>query len=157
MPLSPLLPIAGVAAASLAREAASAVESGLSFAAELMRQGRGEAAVPATGNWEINQAREQFTAVLWQFARRLKQHLAAAGLVVSGPIELAADGLGAIEVGGNHPQAPTIEALLAADDSLREQFASLAERYELLSDGGRRHEFALLIDGDEAEVIASKP
>jgi hypothetical protein len=60
-------------------------------------------------------------------------------------------------VGDSHPQQAVIEQLLAADDSLRQQFASLAEGYELLSDGSSRHEFELLIDGDEAEVIASKP
>ena len=151
--MSALLPIAGVAAASLAREAVSAVGNGLSFAAELVRQGRGEPAATAAGPSELTTAREQFTAALSQFARRLRQHLEAAGLAVSGPIELAADGLGGIAVGGRHPQGGAIEALLAADESLREQFASLAAGYELL-EGGDRHEFGLLIDGDEAEVIA---
>lgn len=151
--MSALLPIAGVAAASLAREAVSAVGSGLSFAAELVRQGRSEATESEAQESEFGAAREQFAAALSQFARRLRQHLEAAGLAVSRPIELAADGLGGIDVGGNHPQQATIEDLLAADDSLREQFASLAEGYELLSDGSSRHEFGLLIDGDEAEVI----
>ena len=153
MATSALLPIVGVAAASLAREAASAVGSGLSFAAELMRQGRGVGAETSQAQSELDSFRERFTAALSQFSRRLKQHLTAAGLVVSGPIELAADGLGGIEVGGNHPQRGSIESLLAADESLREQFTSLAEGFELLSDGGRRHEFGLLIDGDEAEVL----
>jgi hypothetical protein len=154
MAVSALLPIAGVAAASLAREAVSTVGSGLSFAAELVRQGRGEATEPAAGKSEFAAAREQFTAALSQFARRLRQHLEAAGLSISGPIELAADGLGGIEVGGNHPQQGAIEQLLAVDESLRDQFASLAEGFELLSDDKGRHEFGLLIDGDEAEVIA---
>jgi len=157
MAVSALLPIAGVAAVSLAREAVSAVGSGLSFAAELVRQGRGDGASPAADESAITAAREQFTAALSQFAKRLRQHLEAAGMAVSGPIELAADGLGGIEVGGNHPQQAAIEELLAADGSLREQFVSLAEGYELLSDGSRRHEFGLLIDGNHAEVIASKP
>ena len=155
MAMSALLPFAGVAAASLAREAVSAVGSGLSFAAELVRQGRGEAPEPATGESEFSAAREQIAAALSQFARRLRQHLEAAGLAVSGPIELVADGLGGIEVGGNHPQQSSIEQLLAADESLRDQFASLAEGFELLSDDTGRREFGLLIDGDEAEVIAS--
>ncbi len=153
---SALLPIAGVAAASLVREAATAVGSGLSFAAELVRQGRGEGAEPSQGQSEPSALGEQFTAALSQFARRLAQHLAAAGLVVSGPIELAADGLGGIEVRGNHPQSNAIESLLAADESLREQFAALAEGYERFH-GGSRHEFGLLIDGDEVEVLASRP
>jgi hypothetical protein len=155
MPVSSLLSIAGIAAAgSLAREAVSAVGSGLSFAAELARQGKGEEIAPATG--ERDSAQEQFTAALSQFARRLQQHLAAAGLAVTAPIELAADGLGGIDVSGNHPQQSAIEQLLATDEALREQFAALAE-YDAQLTGGSRHEFGLLIEGDAAEVFHSKP
>ena len=152
MSAASLLPIAGVAAASLAREAVSAVSNGLSFAAELVRQGRGAESAPTAAESQLAAAREQFSAALSQFARRLRQHLEAAGLAVGGPIELTADGLGGIEVGGAHPQSATIEALLAADNSLREQFAALADGYELL-EAGSRHEFGLLVDGDQGEVI----
>jgi len=156
MAVSALLPIAGVAAASLAREAIGAVGSGLSFAAELVRQNKGDAPERTAGQSELAAARGQFTAALSQFARRLRQHLESVGLAVAGPIELAADGLGGMEVGGQHPQQGAIEQLLAVDESLREQFAALAEGYEQLA-GSSRHEFGLLIDGDEAEVITAKP
>ena len=152
MALSALLPIAGVAAASLAREAIGAVGSGLSFAAELVRQGPGDAPEPAAAQAEFAAVRKQFTAALAQFARRLRQHLEAAGLAVAGSIELTADGLGGIEVGGNHPQQGAIEQLLSVDESLREQFASLADLHEQLA-GSSRHEFGMLIDGVDAEVI----
>ncbi len=127
--------------------------SGLSFAAELVRQGRGGEAELTAGQSQIASARAEFVAALSQFARRLAQHLQAAGLAVSGPIELAADGLGGIGVGEHHPQSGAIGALLAADDALRDQFAALAERFEQLSDNNSRHEFGLLIDGERAEVI----
>jgi hypothetical protein len=154
MAATSLLSIAGVAAAAtLAREAVSAVGSGLSFAAELARQGREEETAPADGR---DSAQEQFATVLAQFARRLHQRLASAGLATSVPIELAADGLGGIDVGDSHPQQAAIEQLLAADDSLREQFAALAERHSQTT-GNSRHEFGLLIEGDVAEVLASKP
>jgi hypothetical protein len=150
MPVSSLLSIAGIAAAgSLAREAVSAVGSGLSFAAELARQGRREEIAPATG--ERDSAQEQFTAALSQFARRLQQRLAAAGLAVTAPIELAADGLGGIDVSGNHPQQSAIEQLLASDEGLREQFAALAEDHALLT-GESRHEFGVMIDGESFRV-----
>jgi len=155
MPVSSLLSIAGIAAAgSLAREAVSAVGSGLSFAAELARQGRGEVIAPATD--ERDSAQQQFATALSQFARRLRQHLAAAGLAVSAPIELSADGLGGIDVGSNHPQQAAIDQLLASDEALRGQFAALAEHHADLT-GSSRHEFGLLIEGDAAEVFASKP
>jgi hypothetical protein len=142
---------------SLAREAVSAAGSGLSFAAELVRQGRTAANEPQASDSGITAARQQFAAALTQFARRLQQHLKSAGLAVAGPIELAADGLRGIEVGSNHPQQAAIEQLLAGDDSLREQFAALAEGYEQFFEGSSRHDFGLLIDGDEAEVIPKMP
>lgn len=153
MPVSSLLSIAGIAAAgSLAREAVSAVGSGLSFAAELARQGRGEELAPATD--ERDSAQEQFAAALSQFARRLQQRLAAAGLAVTAPLELAADGLGGIDVGGNHPQRSAIEQLLASEEALREQFAALAEHHAEMT-GVSRHEFGLLIDGEAVEAAAT--
>jgi hypothetical protein len=152
MSASALLPIAGVAVAALAGEAASALGSGLSFAAELLRPSTDEGAGPAAPSSSLPSARERFAASLAQFARRLKQHMEAAGLAASGPIEIAADGLGGIDVANQHPQGSMIEALFESDSGLRDQFTALAEAYELLGDGSR-HEFGLLIDGENAELI----
>ena len=156
MSATALLPIVGVAAAAAIREAASAVGSGLSFAAELVRQGRAGEAQPPSGQTDTPAAGEQFSAALAQFVRRLKEHLSAAGLAISGRLELRADGLGGIGVGSEHPQSSEIESVLTADDALRDEFAALAEGYTLL-EGGSRHEFGLLVRGDQAEVMNSKP
>ena len=152
MSASALLPIAGVAAATLAREAISAVGSGLSFAAELMRQGRGEEADAAAEASPLAAARASLAEGLTAFARRLRQQLAAAGLAVSSPIELYADGLGGVEVGGEHPLSKAIEAIVAADESLRQQFTALGGANERLN-GQDKHEFGLSIDGARTDVI----
>jgi hypothetical protein len=147
--MSPLMPIATAAAASLAREAVAAIGSGLSFAAELVRQDQATQPARAGGP---PAARAQLAHSLQQFAGRLRHRLVQAGLSLAGTIELAADGLGGIEVGGSHPHKAAIEELLAADESLVAHFRSLAEQSALLT-GDSRHHFRLLIDEDGAEPI----
>jgi hypothetical protein len=150
--LSPLASVGGIAALAAVREAASAVSSGLSFAAELVRQGRGEEpaasdAIPA------DTAYTRFSASLQQFAERLRQRLSQVGVDLTNALELTADGLGGIDAQGPEPDRAALEQLLASDESLRRDFTDLASEHADLS-GQSRHDFGLLLAPDSVELLA---
>ena len=155
--MSPLLPIAGTAALSLARETVGAIGSGLSFAAELLRQDNDEARAarePAPIDLPPSAAQERFEQALADFVARLRQRLAVLGIDLDEPLALEGDGLGGIQVDGDRPDRAAIEQSLAGDRQLLAEFQQLAEQYAAL---GGSHDglggFGLVIGGEEAQAV----
>ncbi len=155
--MSPLLPIAGTAALSLARETVGAIGSGLSFATELMRQDNdrlAESAAPQPIALPPSAAEEKFEAALRDFVSRLRQRLATAGIDASGTLELTSDGLGGVQVGGDRADRSAIEQALAEDPQLMAQFSALAEQQAALGGGVDQFaDFGLRIGEEGAEVV----
>ncbi|HEX5106717.1 MAG TPA: hypothetical protein VFV87_23010 [Pirellulaceae bacterium] len=155
--MSPLLPLAGTAALSLARETVGAIGNGLSFATELLRQDRRAASPtePEPNAVATSDASARFEEALCSFVARLKQRLAAAGVGLNDPLELTDDGLGGIQVAGDRFDRAEIEQLLAADRQLVSEFQRLAEQQQALAaDAAQMSSFALRITSGEAEVVA---
>lgn len=155
--MSPLLPIAGTAALSLARETVGAIGSGLSFATELLRQDNDEAsaaAAPTAIALPPSAAQEKFAGALRDFVARLKQRLAAAGVELTGALDLASDGLGGVQVGSDRADRSAIEQVISGDAQLLAEFNQLAEQNESLGKSDDRlSDFGLLIGEDDAEVV----
>jgi len=155
--MSPLLPIAGTAALSLARETVGAIGSGLSFATELLRQDNDAARAasePAPIDLPPSAAQERFEQALADFVARLRQRLAILGIDVGDPLALESDGLGGIQVDGERPDRAAIEQSLAGDPQLLAEFQKLAEQYAALMGGDDRlGDFGLLIGEDCVEVV----
>lgn len=63
---------------------------------------------------------------------RIEQALAAAGVVLTEPVDLVPDGRGGIEVAGWHPQRAAIEAALRHEYLLERDFTALAQQFEAL-------------------------
>ena|SRR5688500_16381453 len=131
---SPLLwPIAGAAGVGLARATATAVNGGLSFAAELAKGLSGAAgAVDAEAEAAGDGRRESLQRRIEQLAERIKQQFEAAGIDLAEPLILTGDGLGGISA-GNHPQASAIENLLESDVLLLRDFERLADEHQELA------------------------
>lgn len=152
MSLSPLLPAAGIAAAALARGAVSAVESGLSFASQLCRGDSPPDPPPV----DVQPTRPEFEADLRDFSRLLQQRLAAAGVGQSGQLDLVSDGLGGVQVSGDHPDRARIEQTLNGDVALLARFQQLAEQAKALNptdDSPDRRDFGLAIAGDKVATF----
>ena len=56
--------------------------------------------------------------------------LQQAGMLLTQPVSLVSDGLAGIAVGGDHPQADSIEQILRADMTLERDFDRLARDYQ---------------------------
>ena len=156
--MSPLMPIAGAAALSLAREAIGAIGSGLSFATEVIRQDHAAVSQSSSSPLErpVSLAQHEFEQAIRDFVARLRQRLAAAGVELSGSLELKIDGLGGIEVGGNRSDEWAIEGALAADGQMLAEFNRLAEWCASLGDSDDlRRNFGLLVTGEDAEVLSA--
>jgi hypothetical protein len=125
--MSLLLPIAGTAALSLARETVGAIGNGLSFATELLRQDNDAsqatqtAGAPSSIELPPSAAKEKFQQALHDFVARLRQRLASVGIDV-GSLELESDGLGGVQVGGDRADRSAIEQVLSADEGLLAEF-----------------------------------
>jgi hypothetical protein len=151
--MSPLLPIAGTAALSLAGETARAIGSGLSFATELLRQDNDAATAPRPIELPPSPAEQRLEQAIRDFVNRLRERLASAGIELAGPLVLESDGLGRIQVGGERSDESAIEDAVG-DDRLLAEFNRLAEMQESLGNrDDRLGDFGLLIADEEAEVI----
>ena len=155
--MSPLLPIAGTAALSLAGQTVGAIGNGLSFATELLRQDNDSARAaspPPPIDLPRPPAQSKFEQALREFVTRLRQRLASAGIDLSGPLVLESDGLGGIQVGGDRIDESAIEQAIADDGQLAAEFNQLAEEQRSLGrDDDRLRDFGLLIADEEADVI----
>ena len=83
---------------------------------------------------------------------RLQQRLAAAGVASSQPLELVSDGLGGVQVSGDHPDRALIEQTLNGDPALLAQFQQLGQQSRQLSPSERerdRRDFGLVIAGEQ--------
>lgn len=129
-PLTAFVPAAAAAATSLARSAAHGIAEGISFAAELARAHRD---VPA-GDPSGPSLPPDLQRAIDEFAERIRQRLAAAGIELAPPITLTGDGLGGLSIDG----PPQIESLLAGDGQLAAMFHELASRYERAMGSGDR-------------------
>jgi hypothetical protein len=118
------------AAAVGGRLAAAAVGDGLSFAAELLRGATGGPAATPTGGAEVIHLREDLAERIASLAGRIRQHLVAAGIELSQPLELVSDGLSGIAVAGAHPQQAAIEQALGNDVLLLRDFDRLRRDYD---------------------------
>jgi hypothetical protein len=150
MAVSPLMPAAGIAAAALARGAVSAVESGLSFAQELLRPAPDTKPVPT----EKPPTKQEFAAALQKFVARLQAILNAAGASSSQPLELVSDGLGGVQVAADHPHRSLIEQTIGGDSALLAEFDELAKQFRELApttEERDRRDFGLVVAGDEIE------
>jgi hypothetical protein len=154
--MSPLLPIAGTAALSLARETVGAIGSGLSFAAQLLRQDNDAALAAPPIALPASAAGEQFDNSLAAFVAHLRNRLASLGIDVREPLELESDGLGGIQIGGDRADRAAVEQALTGDRHLLDEFQKLAEQFAAL--GGEYDKvgkFGLLVGEDGAEVICN--
>lgn len=61
---------------------------------------------------------------------RIEQALAAAGVLLTKPVNLVPDGRGGIAVAGWHPQRAAIEAALEHDYLLERDFTETARQFE---------------------------
>jgi hypothetical protein len=129
-----LWPIAGAASVGLARATAVAVNSGLSFAAELAQEMSGAAiSADSRAKGAANGRREAIQRRIEQFAERVKQQLEAAGIDLSKPLTLTADGLGGLTP-GDHPQRAAIEELMQTDYLLLRDFERLQDEHQAAGD-----------------------
>ncbi len=114
----------GSAAVAVGRGVAAATGNGLSFAAELLKSASG--ATPADSASPSESAPTGLQQRISELAQRLRQHLAAAGIRLSQPVELISNGQGGIAVAGGHPQQAAIAQALAGDVLLESEFNRLA-------------------------------
>lgn len=152
MSVSPLLPVAGIAAATLAQGAVAAVDRGLSFAAELLRPSKPTEVAAANSKNEITG--QKFEQAVRDFARRLQERLAMAGVSSSQPIELVSDGQGGVQVSGDHPERALIEQTLNGDQQLLTEFQKLADQCRQLAPSEEerdRRDFGLFLAGEEVQ------
>jgi len=117
---------AGTAAVTVGRGVLGAAGGGLSFLAELAKATAGSVTQPAqeTTTTKLDAVADLVTAL----QNRIKEHLAAAGIRLTSPVELASNGAGGIAVLGPHPQQAAIEDSLASDLLLERDFHELATR-----------------------------
>jgi hypothetical protein len=154
MNVSPLIPAAGIAAMALARGAAGAVQGGLAFAAELLRPDDSQQPAPIIAPVPRP---EEFQAALRDFAGKLRERLAAAGVSASHEIELLSDGLGSIQVSGDHPERALIEQTINGDAGLLAEFHALADQCRKLSppqtEERDRRDFGMILAGDDLRAF----
>jgi hypothetical protein len=153
--MSPLLPIAGTAAISLAGETVGAIGNGLAFATELLRQDNDAAraaSAPPPIELPPSPAQSKFEQALRDFVARLKQRLAAAEIALSGPLVLESDGLGGIQVEGEMVDERAIEQALDQDAQLLAEFDRLAKEHAASGGALPTRGFTLLVYGDDAVV-----
>jgi hypothetical protein len=124
-------PLIGSAAVTVGRGAAAAAGDGLSFAAELLRAVGGQSPESAETSGD-DAPQDELLQRIGAFADRIRQHLAAAGIELSQPLELVSDGLGGIGIAGSHPQQSVVEAVLGGDVLLERDFDRLAEEYDAM-------------------------
>lgn len=96
----------------------------------------------------------RWQTALDRFRQLLAQKLAAAGVNLNEPIEIQDDGLGGLQVAGNHADRAAIEQTLAGDANLAAQFQSLAQSYAALHPefDPQQVDFGLLLSGDKLQV-----
>jgi hypothetical protein len=128
-PLTALIPAAASAATSLAKSAAHGIAEGISFAAELAKGNR-EATSAAVAEPMTPSLPGELQEAIDRFAELIRQRLAFAGIDLAQPARLTGDGLGGLEVEASHPQAASIESLLAQDEEVAGAFHRLAARFE---------------------------
>ncbi|MDX1948783.1 MAG: hypothetical protein SFU86_25570 [Pirellulaceae bacterium] len=151
MSIAALIP-AGIAATTLARGASAAVESGLSFLSQL---GGGESPTsksPAAATPD----RQEFEARLRDFAHQVQQRLSASGAGSTGPLELVSDGLGGVQVSGDHPDRARIEQVLSGDAALLARFQQLADEAKQLNPAENspdRRDFGVSLAGDKVATF----
>ena len=152
--MSPLLPIAGSAALSLASATVSAIGDGFAFATELLRQDQAATQV-VTPAIELPPSAEghKLQQALIDFARRVKDRLTAADVDLGGLIELVSDGLGGIQVGGERSDRAVIEQLVSEDHQLVAEFNELARSKGLLGRADELGNFGVLIGENDAEFV----
>ena len=114
----------GSAAVTIGRGAIAATGTGLSFAAELLKAAGGQQAAE-----KGSAAPDELTQRISALADRFRRHLAAANIKLLEPVELISDGLGGMKIAGAHPQRAEIEASLATDLTLENEFNRLAVDY----------------------------
>jgi len=150
----------GTAAAALGREAAKSMSDTLSFAAtlasgpaEVVKEP--EIAKTAASDADCKAACEQ---AVERFRESAYQRLTAAGVDLSQPIELQSDGLGGIQVAGEHPDRALIEQTLSGDLNLQQQFRSLAEKYAQANPSldPRDYDFGVTLTGSSAQVSVAE-
>jgi hypothetical protein len=151
--MSPLLPIAGTAALSLAGQTVGAIGNGFAFATELLRQDKA-AEIPPPIELPPSENEKKLEKALVDFARRLKERLAMAGVDAGGLLELVSDGLGGIQIGGERANRSAIEQVLSDDPQLLAEFNKLAETHQSLGgNDDRLADFGVLVGQDDAEVV----
>jgi hypothetical protein len=152
--MSPLLPIAGTAALSLAGETVGAIGDGFAFATELLRQDQAAAAIPPAIELPPSDSEQKLEKALLDFAKRLKERLAAAGVDAAGLLELVSDGLGGIQVGSETADRSAIEQVLSDDPQLLAEFNALSQGHESLRGKDDRFaDFGVLLGEEDAEIV----
>ena len=148
--MSPLLPIAGSAALSLASATVNAIGDGFAFATELLRQ---EQVVTPAIELPPSTEEQKLQQALFDFARRVKERLTAADVDVRGLIELVGDGLGGVQVGGERSDRAMIERIVSEDQQLLGKFNELARLKRLFGSADELGQFGILIGERDAEFV----
>jgi hypothetical protein len=127
---------------SVSSSAANAVSSGiqrirdgLSFSNVLTQTPAKDASSVATSpHSEIaaNDLRTQLETSLKKFRDAILRRFAGAGIDTSVPVQLHSDGLGGVNVAGQHPDRLAIEQLFASDEELTSTFNQLAAQHAQL-------------------------
>src|SRR5688572_16067608 len=118
--------VIGAAALTVGRGAAIAASNGLSFGAELLRAANANTSAPDNDTstpagglpTELKQRITELTA-------QIRRQLAAAGIKLTEPVELASNGAGGIAVQGQHPLLAAIQDALGNDVLLERDFDHL--------------------------------
>ena len=178
MSISPLLPVAGAALGAMTARVWEGLRAVPSFLPSLAGPTSAVSGAATFGRAEANQETapraasgaqlpgkdeaqrlEQLRDELAEFARQLRERLAAAGIDTSLPIELKSDGRGGVIVDDPHPQRAEIETLIAADPDLAATFHYLAtmagteEVKRTLPDNGGWGEFRLRLAGGKEQIL----
>ncbi len=137
MSLSPLIPIAGPAIASLAAKSIEQLSDGLSFA-DVLRQVVGQSgespsaqaasASKAAGESGLLNLRDSAFAALQKLKSFALSRLSSAGVDTSRPIRVHVDAFDRVTVQDDHPDRAKIQRLLETDQKLMDAFEQLAER-----------------------------
>lgn len=120
---------AGNAAVTVGRGAAAALGNGLSFVAELAKAASNPVVAPDNTARNAGGLPAELTQRIGAMAERIRQHLVAARVKLSQPVELISDGLGGVAVVGSHPQQAAIEQAIGSDVLLERDFNRVAADY----------------------------
>lgn len=158
MSLSPLIPIAGIAAGSLAAEVVRQTREGLSFINVFGRQDEPATSADCTGdgpfmavNAVADQSHEQLQQMLESLRRELVVALGIAGIDTSRPIALQTSRAGGIVVDPSHPQAGEIERLLLEHPDLASEIRNVLQAS---ASNGQLDNSRLVMHGDSLTFSA---